>query len=120
MMKDQILSLEKKLFQFKYMSDRKWLEEIIHDHFKECGKSGCFFDKKQTISSLIEFTEDRRIDIYNFEYTHIDNNTYMVHYVTKDNQSLSYRTSIWYMENHLKLFYHQASRFQSDKALIKF
>jgi len=55
------------------MSDRKWLEEIIHDHFKECGKSGCFFDKKQTISSLIEFTEDRRIDIYNFEYTHIDN-----------------------------------------------
>ena len=43
----KLLSLEKDFFKLSYMSDKKWLSDIIHDDFIECGKSGDLFDKKE-------------------------------------------------------------------------
>lgn len=119
-MKEQIFALEKKLFQYTYMKDHDWLNEILHDHFQECGKSGCIFNKETVISSLNGYTEDRMIEIYNYEYLPIDTNTHMIHYVTKNGDALIYRTSIWIMEKHLKLLFHQASPLKTDIPLIKY
>lgn len=119
-MKDKILELEKKFFKYEYMNDIKWLDEIIHNNFKECGKSGYFFNKKETIKSLMECTEDRKIEIYNYEYEQIDKNTYLIHYITKFNDILIYRTSIWILEDKLRLLFHQASKLNLDIKLTKF
>ena len=119
-MKSKILELEKKFFKYEYMSNKKWLEETIHDNFKECGKSGYIFNKEETINELQENMKDRKIEIYNYEYERIDTNTYLIHYITKFNEILIYRTSIWIMQENLKLIFHQASKFNLDIELIKF
>ncbi len=120
-MKNRILELEKKLFKYEYMSNKEWLEKTIHKNFKECGKSGLLFNKKDTVESLHSYTEDRKIDIYNYEYECIDTNTYLIHYITKFKGELIYRTSIWIMqEDNLKLLFHQASKLNIDIDLVKF
>ncbi len=108
-MEDAILILEKKLFQLPYMNDRSWLDGVIHDHFRECGKSGKIYDKKTVIAFLTDCVEDREIVIYNYECTSIDINTYLIHYITKEHKQLYYRTSLWVMQDCLKLLFHQAS-----------
>lgn len=120
-MKDRILELEKNLFKLEYMSNKEWLEKTIHKNFKECGKSGLFFNQKETIASLQACTEDRKIDIYNYEYECIDTNTYLIHYITRSEDALIYRTSIWLMqEDNLRLLFHQASKLNIAIELVKF
>lgn len=119
-MQNTILELEKKMFKYRYMNDIEWLDKTIHNNFIECGKSGIFFNKKETMESLNGCTEDRKIEVYNYECEKIDKNTYLVHYITKSENLLIYRTSIWVMEDCLKLFFHQASKLELEIKLIKF
>lgn len=119
-MKNEILELEKNLFKLEYMSNKEWLENTIHDNFVECGKSGLLFYKEDTIETLLECTEDRPITVYNYDYNQIDENTYLVHYITKSQDKLFYRTSIWVMNLNLKLLYHQATEFNDSITLVEF
>lgn len=118
-MLEALLDMEKRFFRRKYISDRNWLETTIHNDFHECGKSGILFDKKETVESLLSCTDDRDITIYNFEYRPVTDKCYLVHYITQDGNEKYYRTSVWVMENSLKLFYHQASRLNSDVERLK-
>ena len=119
-MKEEILTLEKNLFKLEYISNKEWLEKTIDDKFIECGKSGYLFHKKDTIESLLECTEDRPITIYNYEYQQIDEKTYLIHYITKSQDKIYYRTSIWTMDSNLKLLYHQATEFKENLTLIEY
>lgn len=104
-----LLRLEKDFFKLSCISDRNWLENIIHDSFTECGKSGLLFDKQQTVQDLLNCTADRNIDIYNFECSAVDEKTWIVHYITCSDGRQYYRTSLWVMEDTLRLYFHQAS-----------
>ncbi len=119
-MDKKILELEKSLFKYEYMSNKEYLENVIDDEFIECGKSGCFFDKTETIQDLNKLTTDRKIDIYNYECQSIDTNTYLVHYITISNNDKIYRTSLWVMRDNLKLLFHQASTLSGEIELVKF
>ena len=119
-MREYLLSLEKKLFQFQYISDRNWLDAILHDAFVECGQSGRLFYKQETINTLLLCLKDRDIVIYNFDSEPLDENCWLVHYITKGRgQELIYRTSIWVMEEQMKLRFHQASCLHMDVALAE-
>ena len=113
-MKEKILNLEKDLFKYEKISNIDWLNNIIDDNFVECGKSGNIYDKKITVKELSNCKSDRNITIYNYSYEKIDNNTHMVHYITKSDNVLYYRTSIWIDNNGLKLLFHQASKLTDD------
>lgn len=119
-MKEEILNLEKNLFKLEYISNKEWLEKIIDDNFAECGKSGFIFYKKDTIESLLKCTEDRTIKIYNYDYKEIDNKTYLIHYITKSQGKLYYRTSIWINDSNLKILYHQATEFKEVISLVEY
>lgn len=112
-----ILELEKSLFRLEYMNDVNYLDNILDDNFLECGKSGLFFDKKVTIDDLSKLESDRNIKIYNYTCDLIDTNTYLVHYITKSNDDLIYRTSIWKSG---KLYFHQASKLNCEIELIEY
>lgn len=114
-----LLNLEKSFFKLRYISDREWLNSSLHDKFTECGKSGMLFNKTETIETLLSCTEDRDILIYNFEYSKVTDKCYIAHYITKNGNKKYYRTSVWVMENRLKLFYHQASTLNYDVRLIQ-
>lgn len=94
--KDKILELEKRFFKKEYTSNIAWIQEVVDDGFIECGKSGKFFNKKQTINNLSKLPTDRLIDIYNYDCKKIDNNTYIVYYITKTGEGKNvFRTSLW-------------------------
>ena len=118
-MKNRILELEKSLFKQIYMNDIDYLNNIIHDKFMECGKSGKFFYKNDTIQEFLKLDSDRDITIYNYTCEEL-NNTYLVHYITKSGNDLIYRTSIWIMAGDLKLYFHQASKLNVDIELIEY
>lgn len=117
----EILQLEKNLFKKEYISDMKWLNKIIDDRFIEIGKSGKQFNKVDVINELTNLKEDRNIIIYNFSCEKIDKNTYLVHYITMNNDDKIYRTSIWNeYENERKLIFHQASLYNEEIELTEY
>jgi hypothetical protein len=118
-MKEKILELEKSLFKIEYISNKKYLENIIHENFLECGKSGLLYDNEITIDSLLECKEDRNIKIYNFACEQIDNNTYLIHYITRNDNKKYFRTSIWKEEDTLRLYFHQATLLVDEIKLIE-
>ncbi|HIU57068.1 MAG TPA: nuclear transport factor 2 family protein [Candidatus Ornithomonoglobus merdipullorum] len=102
-----MLSLEKDLFRAEKITDKDWLDAVLHDDFKELGKSGVIFNKKDTIDSLSAMKDGRDIKIYNFECTELKNGCCLVHYVTRETgDKLFYRTSVWIGR---RLIFHQAS-----------
>lgn len=109
-MDKEILQLEKDLFKYEKISDINWLNNIIDDDFVECGKSGLLYNKEITIKDLSKCTKDRNITIYDFTCKKIDNNTYLVHYITESDNKYYYRTSIWKNNDGLKLLFHQATK----------
>ena len=50
------------------------------------------FNKDETIRALQQCIEDRKIQI--FKYERIDENIYLIHYITKFYDDIIYRTSI--------------------------
>lgn len=106
----KLLELEKSFFKYECISNRTWLESTIHDDFTECGKSGMLFNKQDTIESLLECKEDRNIEIYNFNCRRLDNNCWLVNYITiTDEGQKYYRTSVWAGNENLQLYFHQAT-----------
>lgn len=110
-----LLTMEKNFFKFQFISDKNWLNSVLHTDFKECGQSGKLSDKITTIDGLLSCSGDRDIEIYNFDCTPLGHGCWMVHYITKSSENmLFYRTSIWVNEEHLKLIFHQATPFYEN------
>ena len=121
-MNNKILELEKSLFKYEFMSDITYLNEIIDDKYMEIGKSGNKFNKKDVINELSILKNDRIITVYNFTCDKIEENIYLIHYVTKNkNGDNIFRTSIWRKENEkIKIIFHQASLYKEDIELIEY
>jgi len=120
-MNNKILELEKSLFKYEFMSDITYLNEIIDDNYVEVGKSGKKFNKKDVINDLSILKEDRKITIYNFTCDKIEENIYLIHYITKNNNDNIYRTSIWKKEyDKIKIIFHQASLYSENVNLIEY
>lgn len=108
-MYNTLLDLETRFFKLSYISDAAWLDEVLHDNFHEMGKSGVLYNKSETIYGLLKCKADRDIEINNFEYIKIVDNSWLVHYVTQSDNKQYYRTSVWVKEENIKLFFHQAT-----------
>ena len=63
---------------------------------------------------------DRKIDIYNYECKRTNENTWMVHYITISDNKNYFRTSIWVMEENLKLIFHQASILSKEATQLSY
>lgn len=114
-----LLNLEKDFFKYDKITDKKWLDSILHNNFKEIGKSGSIYNKNDITESFLMLKSDRYITIYNFEICAISTNCWLAHYITSDNGKIFYRTSVWLDENGLKLIFHQASELKSYTQLKK-
>ncbi len=111
-----LLNLEKDFFKHDKITDREWLDAVLHDEFKEIGKSGIIFSKKDTIDDLTKLKADRNIVIYDFEFKELKEGCWLVHFITKENNDeLFYRTSVWVKENDLKMIFHQASKLKAEQ-----
>lgn len=107
---EKLLEYENLLFKKSFCSKRENLEKIFHKDFCEYGKSGKVFNRNGTINFLLN-SEDRDIQILDFQVKQIDKETFIVHYKSKHNgKQLVLRTSIWICENgELKLYFHQGT-----------
>ena len=106
---DKLYELETSLFKGEYLNNKEYLEKIFHDRFMEYGKSGLVYYKEDTIDSLYGIG-DRNIKVYDFTSEKLDDHTYIVHYVSENEDGfLAYRTSIWVGEDNLQLLFHQGT-----------
>lgn len=120
-MNNKILELEKSLFKYEFISNIEYLNEIIDDKYLEIGKSGIKFNKKDVIKELSILKEDRKIKIYNYTCEKLEENIYLIHYITKSNGDNIYRTSIWKKEeDKVKIIFHQASLYKEDIDLMEY
>lgn len=102
--------LESSLFKKEYLSNKEYLENIFHDNYMEYGKSGLIYYKQDTILSLYG-SNDRDIVIDDLYSEKINDNVYIVHYVSihKDGSKVL-RSSIWiYTIDGYKLYFHQGT-----------
>ena len=118
-MDKKLLEMKKAFFKKEYISDRKWLENVLHDDYKECGKSGTLWNKSDVVEGLLSCTGDRNITIYNFSCEKIVEHSWIVHYITVSGKDKFYRTSIWCKNNQLQLIYHQATKLSCKVELDK-
>ena len=120
-MKNKILELEKSFFKYEYISNNKYLNEVIDDNYEELGNSGKMLYKEDIIKELRSINNDRNIIIYNYSCKEIGNNVWIVHYITQRNNTNVYRTSIWKKnDNNIKILFHQASEYMEKIDLIEY
>jgi len=111
-MNEKILQYEKDFFNINFCCSRENLENRLSKDFFEYGKSGVIHNRKSTINSLVSLTEDRRIEIINFELTALSESVLLVHYTSwhKDDDLYVLRTSIWKIEDgEWKMYFHQGT-----------
>ena len=111
-MKDIILQYEKDFFNLEFCSNRINLEQRFSKGFIEYGKSGYIYDRESTITALMNLSEDKQIEITQFELTSLNESVLLANYISNDKNDNSYvlRTSVWKIEdNTWKLFFHQGT-----------
>jgi len=111
-MKDLLLQYEKDFFNAEFCGSRANLETRLSKDFIEYGKSGSIHDRESTIRALMDLSEDKQIEIAQFEITALDDEIVLVHYTSydKDENSYSLRTSIWKIEGgNWKIYFHQGT-----------
>lgn len=114
-MYDELLEMERRFFKHSFISDKNWLDAVLHKDFKECGASGELFVRETVIEALLMCSGDRDIKIYNFECSELVSGCWMVHYITKKGGKKYYRTSIWIAEeSSIQLIFHQASLLNTE------
>lgn len=119
-MDKKILELEKSLFKLEYVSNLDYLNSIIDDSYEEVGKSGLKYNKQDVINELNNLKNDRNITIYNYSCKELSAGVWIIHYITKSNDTNYYRTSIWKkIDEDIKIIFHQASLYNEVIDLIK-
>lgn len=94
-------------------NDREWLEQILHEEFREITRSCMLFDRSETIEVLS--TEDNSPIIHSGEFRLIivRNNFAILHYRTfdPDGSNASHRSSCWEMSRNgqWQLVFHQGT-----------
>ncbi|MGN0185215.1 MAG: DUF4440 domain-containing protein [Aristaeellaceae bacterium] len=116
-----ILALEKSMFRLEYMQNADYLGGIIDDGYRELGKSGRLFTKRDEMEMFARMVSDRNIHIYNYSCEQIDACTFLAHYVTRSGEKTFYRSSIWRKKGDgYAILFHQASPYTETCALTEF
>lgn len=120
-MLETLLNFEKSLYKYGSTSNYDYLDSLLDENYEEIGIPGKLLNKNDVIDALLSLNEDRKIDIYNFEYHKISNSIYIVHYITLYKDINIYRTSIWKQNNdNYKIIFHQSSVLKDNIELIKY
>ncbi len=104
----RFLGLEKDFFKLEIMKNKELLSERLDDDYLECGKSGRLFTKEDVIRDLGAMTEDRPIKIYNFSARELDEEYWLIRYITLSGEDQIFRASLWSVQG--RMIYHQASK----------
>ena len=111
-MEDIILQYEKDFFCIEFCNCRENLERRFANSFFEFGKSGVVHDRECVINALMSLSEDRAIEITQFELNILSKYVLSAHYIShhKNEDLYALRTSIWKFENdEWKLYFHQGT-----------
>ncbi|MBK2029352.1 nuclear transport factor 2 family protein [Francisella noatunensis] len=109
----QLLSLEESLLSHETRFDYKYMSRILTDDFKEFGKSGYFYSKKDILDSIfLPAKIGIKIVSDSFEIDQLDKHIVLVTYKTinLDSSQKQHRCSIWIkVDNDWKMKFHQGN-----------
>lgn len=115
-----IQSLEVKLHQPTTRSDITTVSELLHEDFEEIGRSGQYYDKRQTLAALKMETGQTAIFAEGFKLTTIAEGTVLLTYrsfhrsAEGDVSRCTLRSSIWLLSSkeggrHWQMRFHQGT-----------
>lgn len=94
-------------------NDREWLEQILHEEFREITRSGKLVDRTETIEALSTEVGSPIIHSEGFTLIIVRNNFAILHYRTfdPDGSNASLRSSCWEMSGNgqWQLIFHQGT-----------
>ena len=94
-------------------NDRKWLEHILHEEFREITRSGMLVDRAETIEALSTEVDRPIIHSDEFRLIIVRNNFAILHYRTfdPDGSNASLRSSCWEMSGNgqWQIVFHQGT-----------
>jgi len=111
-LKNTILQYENDFFDIKFCNSRESLENRLSINFIEYGSSGSVYDRENIINALIPLTENRQIEILQFDLTLLSDDVLLAHYIShhKNDNRYALRTSIWKIEDsQWKMYFHQGT-----------
>ena len=112
MLLEQLKTLERTLHGSR-RNDREWLEQILHDQFREMTRSGVLIDRSQTIEALSAETVIPTILSSDFQLIQIREDVAILHYMTfnTDGTRPTLRSSCWERagSGQWKLVFHQGA-----------
>ena len=112
MLLEQLKTLERTLHGSR-RNDREWLEQILHDQFREMTRSGVLIDRSQTIEALSAETVIPTILSSDFQLIQIREDVAILHYRTfnPDGARPTLRSSWWERaeSGQWKLVFHQGT-----------
>ncbi|UXY12728.1 nuclear transport factor 2 family protein [Kosakonia sp. ML.JS2a] len=93
--------------------DREWLEQVLHEEFREITRSGMLVDRAETIGTLASEVNVPTILSSDFQLIRIRDNFAILHYRTfnPDGSRASLRSSCWECSGNgqWKLVFHQGT-----------
>jgi len=110
--KNVILQYEKDLFSCNFCNNRVNLENRLATNFVEYGSSGAIYDRDSIINALVGLSQDRDIEIMDFQLTVLSESILLANYISyhKGNGKYVLRTSVWKFENNnWKMYFHQGT-----------
>jgi hypothetical protein len=106
---ETLRTLEEQLNSAEIRRERKTLEDLISDEFREIGSSGVSYDKQQTIDALLA-SEPEEITMTDFIVKELSATVFLVSYHALKKGSSSLRSSIWILNDDCwKIMFHQGT-----------
>ncbi|QEO56614.1 DUF4440 domain-containing protein [Francisella marina] len=108
-----LLNLEQSLLSYETRFDYKYISRVLMDDFKEFGKSGYFYTKKDILESTFSPAKiNMKIINDSFEIDKLNEHIVLVTYKTinLDSPQKHHRCSIWIkVDNDWKMKFHQGN-----------
>lgn len=107
-----LLKLEMSLWIDETRNSKEYLNQILHDDFKEFGKSGKVYNKSDILTDT-DNNMNTKFPFKNLEVKQIDEKSFLITYeaeIIQNSKSIkSNRASIWVGKESFQLLFHQGT-----------
>jgi hypothetical protein len=107
---EQVVELELALLHPDLRRDRKWVEDLLDEDFREIGASGRVWTRQETVDLVAAEQNDQPITVADLEALQLADNVVLLTYISDRGGRSARRTAIWrQVDGRWRLIHHQGT-----------
>jgi hypothetical protein len=107
---EQVVELELALLHPDVRRDRQWVEELLHEDFREIGASGRLWTRQEAVEALAGEQSDEPIAVSEMESFQLGEGVVLLTYVSDRAGRRARRSSVWRLsDGRWRLVHHQGT-----------